>query len=208
MKPRIEDSQYASIGLRAKTARAIAVVLGGQLDSPRVLKRTELKLADPAFPETSQPYHEVLDLPWGRAQVAARKIGTKIEKLATKELARLVRDAQAEGLIVSGVGIVGAGDRNLEKIGSTHIRAHAAEGVLFREVLEVAAAANDLPNRRFDERNLYETAGLELMLPIARIKAQLAEMGRAAGSPWRADEKAAATAAWLALASHRRERSK
>ncbi|HTF38789.1 MAG TPA: hypothetical protein VK651_10790 [Blastocatellia bacterium] len=208
MKRRIEDSQSASIGLRAKTARAIAVVLGGQLDSPRVFKRVELKLADPAFPETSQPYHEVLDLPWGKAQVAVRKIATRIEKLATKELARLVREAQAEGLIVSGVGIVGAGDRNLEKIGSTHIRAHAAEGVLFREVLEVAAKANDLPNRRFDERNLDETAELELKLPIAKIKAQLAEMGRAAGSPWRADEKAAATAAWLALAAHRREGSK
>ena len=109
---------------------------------------------------------------------------------------------------MSGVGIVGAADRNLEKIGSTHIRAHAAEGVLFREVLEVAAVANDLPNRLFNERDLDETAELELKLPIAKIKAQLAEMGRVAGSPWRADEKAAATAAWLALASHRRERSK
>ena len=75
-------------------------------------------------------------------------------------------------------------------------------------ILEVAAAANDLPNRRFDERKLDETAELELKLPIAKIKAQIAEMGRAAGSPWRADEKAAATAAWLALAAAGRERSK
>lgn len=194
-------SSSVSVGLRAKTARAIAVVLGGQIDSPYVLTRVELKLADPAFPETSQPYHEVLDLPWAKAQMAVRKIASRIEKLASKELARLVREAQAEGAIVCGVGIVGAGDRNLEKIGSTHIRAHAAEGVLFREVLEVAAAANALPNRRFDERSLDATAELELNLPIAKIKAHLAEMGRSAGSPWRADEKAAATAAWLALAA-------
>jgi hypothetical protein len=203
MKLQIGDS-LVSIGLRAKTARAIAVVLGGQLDSPHVLKRVELKLADPAFPETSQPYHQVLDLPWAKAQVAVRKIVPRIEKLASKEIARLVREAQAEGAIVCGVGIVGAGDRNLEKIGSTHIRAHAAEGVLFREVLEVAAAANALPNRRFDERSLDATAEVELKLPIAKIKAHLAEMGRSAGSPWRADEKAAATAAWLALAAKAR----
>jgi hypothetical protein len=200
MNLRIEDS-LVSIGLRAKTGRAIAVVLGGLLDSPQVLKRVELKLSDPAFPETSQPYHEVLDLPWEKAQEAVRKIASRIEKLASKEIARLVRSAQAEGAIVCGVGIVGAGDRNLEKFGSTHIRAHAAEGVLFREVLEVGAAANALPNRRFDERSLDETAESELNLPIAKIKAQLAEMGRSAGSPWRADEKAAATAAWLALAA-------
>jgi hypothetical protein len=204
MKLQIEDS-LVTIGLRAKTARAIAVVLGGRLDAPQVLKRMELKLADPAFPETSQPYHEVLDLPWEKAQAAVRKIASRIEKLASKEIARLVREAQAEGAIVCGVGIVGAGDRNLEKIGSTHIRAHAAEGVLFRQVLEVGAAANALPNRRFDERSLDATAELELKLPIAKIKAHVAEMGRAAGSPWRADEKAAATAAWLALAAHRRE---
>ncbi len=204
MKLRVEDSPV-SIGLRAKTGRAIAVVLGGRVDAPKVLKRVELKLADPAFPETSQPYHEVLDLPWEKAQMAVRTIASRIEKLASRELARLVREAQAEGAIVCGVGIVGAGDRNLEKIGSTHIRAHAAEGVLFREVLEVGAAANGLPNRRFDERSLDAIAELELKLPIARIKAQLAEMGRSAGSPWRADEKTAATAAWLALAAMRRE---
>lgn len=204
MKLQIEDS-LVTIGLRAKTARAIAVVLGGRLDAPQVLKRVELKLADPAFPETSQPYHEVLDLPWEKAQAAVRKIASRIEKLASKEIARLVREAQAEGAIVCGVGIVGAGDRNLEKIGSTHIRAHAAEGVLFRQVLEVGAAANALPNRRFDERTLDDAAVSELKLPIAKIKAHVAEMGRAAGSPWRADEKAAATAAWLALAAHRRE---
>ena len=204
MKARSEDS-LVSIGLRAKTGRAIAVVLGGLPDAPYVLKRVELKLADPAFPETSQPYHEVLDLPWEQARVAARKIATRIERLASKEIARLVRDAQARGAIVCGVGIVGAGDRNLDKIGSTHIRAHAAEGVLFREVLEAGAASNSLPNRRFDERSIDVTAELELRLPIVRIKAHLAEMGRLAGSPWRADEKAAATAAWLALASNLRE---
>lgn len=203
MKVQIKDLPSVSIGLRAKTARAIAVVLGGELDSPHLLKRMELKLADPAFPETSQPYHEVLDLPWDDAQLAVRKIASRIEKLASKELGRLVREAQVGGAIVCGIGIVGAGDRNLEKIGSTHIRAHAAEGVLFRAVLEKAAAANSLPNRLFTERGLDETAESELKLPIAKIRAQLAEMGRSAGSPWRADEKAAAIAAWLALAAKR-----
>jgi hypothetical protein len=204
MKTQIEDQSSIGIGLRAKTGRAIAVVLGGKVDSPMVLKRVELTLANPAFPETSQPYHEVLDLPWDKAQVAVRKIASRIEKQATREIARLVREAQANGAIVREVGIVGAGNRNLEKIGSTHIRAHAAEGVLFRAVLEAGAEANALPNRRFDERVLDQTAESELKLPIAKIKAHLAEMGRAAGSPWRADEKAAAVAAWLALANSRK----
>lgn len=195
------NSGSVSIGLRSKTGRAIAVVLGGGLDAPRILKRVELKIADPAFPETLQPYHEVLDLPWDKAQAAVRKIASRIEKMASREIARLVGEAQAEGAIVTGVGIVGAVDRNLERIASAHIRAHAAEGVLFRAALEAGAAANALPNRRFDVRVLDQIAQSELKLSIARIKGQLAEMGRVVGSPWRTDEKAAATAAWLVLAN-------
>ena len=194
------ESKTASIGLRAKTGRAIAVVLTGPITAPRVIKRLEFSVVDPAAPETYQPYHEVLDLPWEQAQKGAQKMARKIERVAAKALRSLVRDLESEGFNVRGVGIVGAGERNLEKIGSTHIRAHAAEGVLFRRVLEVAAEANELPNRRFDERSIDQTVESELKFPISKIKAQLAEMGRGAGSPWRADEKAAATAAWLVLA--------
>ena len=74
-----------------------------------------------------------------------------------------------------------------------------------REVLEVAAAANKVRSRTFDQRSLDETAAMELRLPIEKLKGCLGEMGRAAGSPWRADEKAAATAAWLALATYSRK---
>jgi hypothetical protein len=165
-----------------------------------VIKRLEFSVVDPAAPGTFQPYHEVLDLPWEQAKKGAQKLARKIERIAAKELRSLVRELESEGFNVRGVGIVGAGERNLEKIGSTHIRAHAAEGVLFRQVLEVAAEGNELPNRRFDERSIDQTVESELRLPIAKIKTRLAEMGRDSGSPWRADEKAAATAAWIVLA--------
>lgn len=197
------EAKTASIGLRAKTGRAIVVVLTGPPTAPHVVKRLEFSVVDPAAPETFQPYHEVLDLPWEQAQKAAQKMARKIERVATKALRTLLRELESEGFSVRGVGVVGAGERNLEKIGSTHIRAHAAEGVLFRQVLEVAADTNDLPNRRFDERTIEQTAETELKIPVARIKAHLAEMGREAGSPWRADEKSAATAAWVVLASRK-----
>lgn len=190
-----------SIGLRAKTGRAIAVVLSGPATAPRFITRTELSLADPADPPTSQPYHEVMDLPWEQAKIAVRKINKRVEAISSRALARLVREIEARGLAVDGVAIVGAGDRVLEKIGSNHIRAHAAEGVLFRHVLEVAAKENKLKSRAIDERKLDDFAPGELKRSAAEIRDQLAEIGKVAGSPWRADEKAAATAAWLALAS-------
>ncbi|HXU07826.1 MAG TPA: hypothetical protein VN743_02435 [Blastocatellia bacterium] len=200
MKAANSKPKYASVGLRAKTGRAIAVALTGPSDSPRVILRTELRLTDPSQPATSQPYHEVMDLPWEEAKIAVRKITETVEVIASQALAQLVREMEAEGFKVRDIGIAGAGNRDLEKIGSTHIRAHAAEGVLFRHVLEVAAGRNKQKHRAFDERTLDEIAAAELKLQPSDIKNHLAEMGRSAGSPWRADEKAAALAAWLALA--------
>src|SRR6185369_11035181 len=74
MKAANSKPKYASVGLRAKTGRAIAVALTGPSDSPRVILRTELRLTDPSQPATSQPYHEVMDLPWEEAKIAVRKI--------------------------------------------------------------------------------------------------------------------------------------
>ena len=60
----MNKSNLVSIGLRAKTGRAIAVVIGGSTENPIVLQKAELKLTDPKMPATAQPFHEVMDLPW------------------------------------------------------------------------------------------------------------------------------------------------
>ena len=191
----------ASIGFRAKTGRAIAVVLCGPADAPRVLRRVEVSLTDPEMPATGQPYHEVMDLPWARAQIDVQKTIRLIEKVAVRALAGLIQQARSENLTICGVGIVGAPERNLEKIGNAHIRAHAAEGVLFRKVLETAARKNRVRHRRFEERTLNEVAASALAYKTTRLEDLLAALGRPVGRPWRADEKMAAAAAWVTLAS-------
>jgi hypothetical protein len=198
----------ASVGLRARTGRTIAVVLVGSSDSPMVLQRRELSLVDPNLPATFQPYHEVMELPWKKAQVAVRKLADAVERMATKGLAQLILDLQADNYSVSGIGIVGAPERTLEKIGSPHIRAHAAEGVLFRHVLEIAAKRNRIHQRTFAEHKFIDLAASELKFRVEDLERRLTELGRAVGRPWRADEKAAATAAWLALAGREHAKAK
>jgi hypothetical protein len=195
----MKKSNLVSIGLRAKTARAIAVVLGGPDDSPVVLAKLEMALADPKVPATKQPYHEVMDLPWEESQRAVRKSATAIEAIARKALSRLIKDLQSRGMRVSGVGIVGAKDRDLGRIGNYHIRAHAAEGVLFRRVLDLAAEASGLKRRTFSDRELDQIAAAELGAQSTAVKRKLNDLGRTLDPPWRADEKQAATAAWLVL---------
>jgi hypothetical protein len=140
-----------------------------------------------------------MDLPWNAATEAVKPFAAAIEKSATTALLRVVRDLKAAGLKVSAVGIAGSADRVLEKIGNPHIRAHAAEGILFRQVLESATKANRLRQRTFAEKDLEELAALELGLTVAKLKQYLSEIGRSTGPPWRTEQRIAATAAWLTL---------
>jgi len=197
----MKKSNLVSIGLRAKTARAIAVVLGGPSEAPIVLRKFEMPLADPKIAATAQPYHEVMELEWAESQKEVRKTARAIEAIARKSLARLIKELQSEGMTVSGVGIVGAKDKDLARIGNFHIRAHAAEGVLFRQVLDLAADANRVTRRSFSDREFDELTAPELG---TGIKQKLNNLGRSLPAPWRTDEKQAATAAWLVLHGRRK----
>jgi len=189
----------ATIGLKARTGRAIAVVLSGPRGAPELIKRTELILTDPRLPATFQPYHEVMELTWKESEKKVKPFIRAIEKVATKALAQLIHELRAEGLTVAHVGIVGSADRDLSKIGNFHIRAHAAEGLLFRQVLEFAAGANNLPHRSFVEKTLGAQAAAELGWSVTKLNSVLKDLGRSAGPPWRTNHRLAATGALLEL---------
>jgi hypothetical protein len=200
------NSRRVTIGLRAKTARAIAVVLGGSADSPIVVAKTEIKLVDPKIPETAQPYHVVMDLPWVESRKVVQSYVGAIEKIAAKALAGLMKEQQTNGMKVCGAGIVGSPDRDLARIGNPHIRAHAAEGILFRRVLDLAAEANGLQWRAFSDRQLGELTTSELGSTARTVKRTINDLGRNLPPPWRTDEKQAAMAAWMVLHGKRARR--
>ena len=170
-----------SVGFRTKTGKAIAIALSCD-HAPHFLRRWNVALHDPAFPQTGQPHHEVLEMPWPEAQDAVREYENRIFDVATAALRDILRVCDARA-----IGVVGSPDRPLEKIGNRHIRAHAAEGMLFRHAVEVAAERCGVRCRSFSDRK------------FATDKDAMDAIGRDAGRPWRADERAAAMAAWLAV---------
>jgi len=183
-------TRTVAIGLKSKTGRAIAVALTGPASAPEFRLREALQLYDARRPATMQPYHEVMELPWSDALTAVQPSIKAIEEIATASLARLIESLQIRA---AEIAIVGPNDRTLERIGNPHIRAHAAEGVLFRRVLEVAAKANRCRFRSFPDPSA------ELKRRPSEVKKVLTAFGKVAGSPWRSDEKAAAMAAWSVL---------
>ena len=118
---------------------------------------------------------------------------------ATKVLAKLIDELQTNGHKPVGVGVVGAPDRDLARIGNPHIRAHAAEGVLFRRVLVVGAESNGLKYRAFSDRNFDKDAAASLGANYAKIRRSLDSLRQSVSPPWRTDEKQAAMAAWMVL---------
>jgi hypothetical protein len=192
-------TEAAAIGLRVKTARAVAVLLAGPLAEPRLVARRELPLADPALPETRFPYHAALELPEGEGAAVVARARRAIEKIATAAVAGLAAELRGAKLRPLGVGLAVSSDADPARLANPHVRAHAAEGRLFREVLELGARGAGLPSLLLLEREALSRACAALHRPEASLRSALAELGRTAGPPWRADEKAACLAAWVAL---------
>jgi hypothetical protein len=93
-----------------------------------------------------------------------RKSEHALKAIASTALSALFAELQARRLTIRCIGIVGAPERNLAAIVSPHIRAHAAEGVLFRKVLEAGAIANNVRYLTFPERQIENIAISQLGL--------------------------------------------
>ena len=168
----------AAIGLKAKTGRAICVVVGGSLESPEFIKRCEVSLTDPKIPATFQPYHEVMELPWKESQIKVKPYIRAIEKVATKALGDLIHELRSQGLTVVRVGIVGSADRDLSKIGNFHIRAR--RGRTLPQVLEQAAVKTNFPPQLHRRRSRPSRHRIGSLAQNSKSR----NLGRNAGPPW------------------------
>ena len=195
-----EKAAAATIGFRVKTGRATAVLLAGSVKAPRVLARRAVDLTDPAVPETREPYHVGLELPEAKAAPIIDRARRAVRVVAVRAMKDLADELRRGGHALQGVGLVVGSDIDPKKLGNLHVRAHALEGRLFREVLEAGADACGVPCVVLVERELYDRAAGVLAQPAARVKSTAAELGVPVGRPWTIEEKTAAVAAWLALA--------
>ncbi len=176
------------------------MLVEGPARSPRVVDRRAIELSDARVPTSRQPYHAVRDAPPGEAGKLERRLRGLVERVTQRSLAALLKEYRRQGHPVRRVSLVVGSLIDPAKIGNDHIRAHALEGQLFRSALERAARAARLPCTTLVERALYDTAATRLRRSPAALRRTVTDLGGALGGPWRADEKAATLAAWLALA--------
>jgi len=189
----------AVLGCRVKSGWATAVLVEGSARSPRVVDRRAIELSDARVPTSRQPYHAVRDARPGQAPKVERYLRGLVERVTKRSLGALLREYRGQGRRVRHVALVVGSLIDPARIGNDHIRAHALEGQLFRTALERAARVARIPCSTLVERALYETAATRLKRSPVALRRAVKDLGSVIAGPWRADEKAATLAAWLAL---------
>jgi hypothetical protein len=196
-----DKSPRIAIGFRVKTGRATAVVMVGPAFAPRVLSRKNLQLFDPAIPESHQPFHAELELPPADSARVVPIALRAVERVALAALRELVGEFQPGLGSIVGIALVACSATDPESIRNPHMRAHAREGQLFPQALAAAAKTLRIPATTIVESEVFTSAAARLGKTLDAIKIAVSELGRAVGKPWSAEEKAAAAAAWIALAA-------
>lgn len=189
----------AAIGFRVKSGWATAVLLVGTAREPRVADRRVIELSDPSVPSSRQPYHAVMGASPTNASKLERRLHKVVYQVTRKSVRELLRSYRAGGRRVRAAGLVVGSDIDPARIANDHIRAHALEGRLFRTVLEAAVASCGLRCAVVVEREAYALAAGVLARTEPELRRAVAELGRSHRGPWRAEEKAAALAAWMLL---------
>jgi hypothetical protein len=189
-----------ALGIRLRSGRAVAVLVAGSSTSIEVRLRVTLALSDPDDPATRQPYHSG----FGRLEESEAVLDGRIAVVrgaAQASIRELLCECRAIDPALVRAGLVVGSVTEPDTIGNPHVRAHALEGRLFRDVVEQALGVDGVTSQVVVERNAFATAASLLKRPEAELKRAVSGLGRGIHRPWAADEKVAAMAGWIAVAS-------
>jgi hypothetical protein len=145
-----------------------------------------------------QAYHAVAEEGFPRTIVeevsaAARQLAGEALTAARVEAPSLA----AAGIAMGRTAVPADPDRVL----SSHMLLHAAEGEMYRDALSEAADTAGLRVVRFLNKEVRSEAAAALRWQLEQLDEWLAAAGKALGAPWTKDEKDASAAAMLALAT-------
>jgi len=177
-----------ALGFRAHSGWAAMVAAAGTVDSPRILGRKRIVIADPELPGSKQPFHAAAEMALSKAEAHVRKVLDSSHALAIEALEAAIKGLRGQGHEVAICAVLRASGRplpELKAILASHALIHTAEGEMFRDVLVAAAESLALPVICIRERELDFR--------------RLDSLGRLIGPPWTQDQKYAAAAAFQVL---------
>jgi hypothetical protein len=188
----------AALGFRVKSGWAATVLLTDSARSPQLCDVRRIDLSDQQLPETRQPYHAAM----GRLETDTRKINGRVDvvrRITEKSIAKLLAGYRQQNFTIKRAALVVGSRIDPRSVANAHIRAHALEGQLFRSVLQRSLHGHGIRTEVLLEREAYGKAAVELKEPNENVRRMIQNFGREAKASWRAEQKLAAVAAWVAL---------
>jgi hypothetical protein len=189
----------AALGFRVKSGWAMAVLLCGTRNEPRLITCREVLLSDPEIPQSKQPYHAALNLPAGEARAVTESLCRAVRAAANQSVGELLKQVVAEGYQARGAACVVGSLVDPATLHNEHIRAHGLEGQLFRTALEAALGKHNISCMTMLEKGAYDSASHASAVSVVRLKRMVNALGASRDGSWRAEEKLAALAAWTVL---------
>jgi len=189
----------AALAFKARTGRAILVMLTGDARGAQVIERSQVALLREG---EWAPYDAAEGLEPAEARRHVKRSIATAQHLATNAIRDAARRCTGAGHELAGCAVlVGAGmpDWTTDEILAVHVRMHQAEGELFRQVLVDGVRACGLALTTLPAKSALDTAATMMRVTRARLDAQLAALGKSAGPPWGLDQKEAAAAALVVL---------
>ena len=192
-----------AIGFKCHSGWAVAVAVGRDASRLHLIGRHRVDLIEPAdTPWAKAPYHAAEALDAGAAHALVQRAKQSARTASERAVRELCGDLRGQGHEPVACAVLTATpmpDWTTEEIRAVHVRMHKAEGAMFPAALVGATAACEVPLLAIVAKTLDEHAARAFGNANA-ANAVVVALGRGAGPPWGADQKAAALAAAIALA--------
>jgi hypothetical protein len=180
-----------AIGLRIKSGFAIAAVLStsGEAFVVEAVRTVPLSSAD--FPQSRFPYHPTIELPERQGAALSDEAVKEVRRTAAREMRKVLDEWPGiqRGAVVVGSVI------DPESLGNPHVRVHALEGKLFREVVAEALEKHGIDCGVLVERDAYAKVAAAVGDTEQQLRVGIAALGQGRIKPWRSEEKLATLAA-------------
>jgi hypothetical protein len=173
-------------------------------DELEIIERRHIVVAEANVPGSKQPYHYAEHLGFEEAEEHISRCSSASGQVASAAVREILSQLKKSEHHVQGSAILTASGRtlpSLDKILASHALIHTAEGEFFRSIVQRACEQAGLRVTRFRERELEECAKKAFGRQASQVTRRIAMFGKHLGAPWTQDEKLAALAATLVLAT-------
>jgi len=180
-----------AIGLRIKSGFAIAALVNKSGDAFAIEAVRTVPLSTEGLPQSRFPYHPTIELSERQGAALSEKAIEEVRRTAALEMNRLLEEWAG----IERAGIVVGSVIDPDSLGNPHVRVHALEGKLFREVVTEALTKRGIDCGVLVERDAYAKVAADVSGTEPRLRTEIAALGQGRIKPWRSEEKLAALAA-------------